>query len=115
MIDLSTFTRVTAGTFLSLSIFGGSDPSFGCLIFFRISAKKVGSKQKIHVEPKFLMFFGMFRLSHFLNGHFKGISPQNMVKNMVQCEAPKIAKLVPITPISLWFMVLITIVFLGRI
>ena len=28
----------------------------------------------------------------------------------LQCEAPKIAKLVNITPISLWFMVLITIV-----
>ena len=28
----------------------------------------------------------------------------------VQCEAPKIAKLVHITPMSLWFMVLITIV-----
>ena len=28
----------------------------------------------------------------------------------IQCEAPKIVKLVQITPISLWFMVLITIV-----
>ena len=31
----------------------------------------------------------------------------------IQCEAPKIAKLVNITPMSLWFMALITIVFLG--
>ena len=29
---------------------------------------------------------------------------------ILQCEAPKIAKLVQITPMSLWFMVLITIV-----
>ena len=33
----------------------------------------------------------------------------------LQCGAPKIAKLVHITPISLWFIVLITIVFMGFI
>ena len=33
----------------------------------------------------------------------------------LQSGAPKIAKLVQITPMSLWFMVLITIVFMGFI
>ena len=41
-------------------------------------------------------------------------NPWENLENLLQCGAPKIAKLVPITPICLWFMVL-TIVFMGFI
>ena len=40
------------------------------------------------------------------NGYEMGSIP--LLNPYLQCEAPKIAKLVQITPISLWFMVLIT-------
>ena len=53
-----------------------------------------------------------------LDGHWTGgcqyqeslVLPQKKLTQRLQCGAPKIAKLVNITPISLWFMVLITIV-----
>jgi len=44
-------------------------------------------------------------------GSWRTETPKKIVwYTNIQCGAPKIAKLVNITPISLWFMILITIV-----
>ena len=53
-----------------------------------------------------------------LDGHWTGgcqyqeslVLPQKKLTQRLQCGAPKIAKLVNITPISLWFIIFITIV-----
>ena len=41
----------------------------------------------------------------FIQSPVKSINPPSNLVEFLQCEAPKIAKLVQITPISLWFMV----------